>query len=237
MAARFGREFLDDFFWKQHFERFSTGALAHVQPWWFYGPVLIAAVLPWTPAFVLVRRDPRLSFLVAWIAYGFLFFSASRNKLPGYMLPLIPVLSLVLGVALARSRSRWVLLTVAVLAALIPAASTILPRALELGLTHARWQPPWWMLVFPLVAAAALAFGRGRGRVTGAAAIACLAVLFVKIAILPGLDRSISARPGWFETKPVCLSDYIPRNLQYGYFYYAGQQLPICGKSSILYRE
>jgi 4-amino-4-deoxy-L-arabinose transferase-like glycosyltransferase len=237
MTARFGREFVDEFFWKQHFERFSTGALAHVQPWWFYVPVLIAAVFPWTPAFILVRRDPRLSFLICWIAYGFLFFSASRNKLPGYTLPLIPALSLVLGVALQRSRSaKWVSLSVAVLAALLPAVSTILPQALELGLTHSRWQPPWWLLVFPLVIA--LVVARAKGKFTiAAASIACLAVLFVKAVILPGIDRAISARRDWFETKPICLPDNVSRNLQYGYFYYAGQQLPSCGKSSILYRE
>jgi 4-amino-4-deoxy-L-arabinose transferase-like glycosyltransferase len=236
MTARFGREFVDDFFWKQHFERFSTGALAHVQPWWFYVPVLIAAVFPWTPAFVLIRRDSRLSFLTAWMAFGFLFFSASRNKLPGYMLPLIPVLSLVLGTALARSRSRWVPLTVAILAALIPAASTFLAEALPMGLMRSRWQAPWWMLAFPLVVA--LVVGRGKGSFTVAAgAIACLAVLFVKAGILPGLDRSISARRDWFETKPICLPASVSRNLQYGYFYYAGRQLPNCGKSSILYRE
>jgi len=233
MTARFGREFLDDFFWKQHFDRFSTGALAHIQPWWFYVPVMIAAVFPWTPVFLLVRRDSRLSFLTAWIAFGFLFFSISRNKLPGYLLPLTPALSLVLGIALQRVRSaRWVPVTVAVLAALLPAASTTLPETVKLGLTHMHWHPQWWMLVLPV--AGALAGARGNA---AAAAVTCLAVLFVKVAILPGLDQTVSARRAWYETKPVCLPDYVSRNLQFGYFYYAGQQLPKCAKSSILYRE
>jgi 4-amino-4-deoxy-L-arabinose transferase-like glycosyltransferase len=237
MTARFGREFLNDFFWKQHFERFSTSALAHVQPWWFYLPVVIAAVFPWTPAFVLIRRDARLSFQAAWIAFAFLFFSAARNKLPGYILPIMPALCLVLGAALQRARpAKWVALTAAVLAALLPAASTILPQALELGLTHAHWNPPWWMLVFPVVAA--LVIGRGKGDFTIAAgAIACLAVLFIKAGILPAMDWSISARQDYYRTKPNCLPDYTSRTLQFGYSYYAGQQLPICEKSSILYRE
>ncbi len=240
MAARFGSEFLNDFFWKQHFARFSTGALAHVQPWWFYIPVLLVAVFPWTPSLVLIRRDPRLTFLAAWLAFGFLFFSAARNKLPGYLLPLMPAIALLLGAGLQRLRQRrWVAMAVGILGAVLPAASTILPEARERGLMHSQGQPPWWTLLFPALAAAALLFA-GRLKCNPAlvsAVIACLAVLFIKAQILPRLDRTVSARQGWNETKPNCIQGNVSRNLRFGYFYYGGRELQPCEKSSILDRE
>ena len=35
-------------------------------------------------------RDPRRAFLLAWVLFGLVFFSAAANKLPGYVLPLLP---------------------------------------------------------------------------------------------------------------------------------------------------
>ncbi|MGD0619625.1 MAG: glycosyltransferase family 39 protein [Bryobacteraceae bacterium] len=50
MYARAGRVFIDDFIWKHHFERFTSDALQHVQPWWYYVPV---------PGLYLGRHWPR----------------------------------------------------------------------------------------------------------------------------------------------------------------------------------
>jgi 4-amino-4-deoxy-L-arabinose transferase-like glycosyltransferase len=41
---RNGAVFLRTFFWEQHFARFTTASLAHGQPFWFYVPVLAAAL-------------------------------------------------------------------------------------------------------------------------------------------------------------------------------------------------
>ena len=35
------------------------------------------------------------------------FFSAAQNKLPGYVLPLLPALAIVLAVALDKTPARW----------------------------------------------------------------------------------------------------------------------------------
>ena len=64
---RNGPAFWDDFFWKQHVARFLTPSLEHVQPIWYYIPVLLAGLFPWTPlAALLTRRqlyaDRRLLF-------------------------------------------------------------------------------------------------------------------------------------------------------------------------------
>ena len=110
VTLRNGKPFLEEFFWKHHFGRFLSGALEHGQPVWFYVPVLLAGLFPWTPLFALLfkRRlyqDRRALFLLAWFAWGFLFFSASRNKLPGYLLPLLPPLAALVGVALGSRRA------------------------------------------------------------------------------------------------------------------------------------
>jgi len=102
---RNGPAFLTDFFLKHHFGRFASGALQHGEPWWFYLPVLAGALLPWTPlAFAAFRRgfgrDPRRLFLLLIVLWGLLLFSASVNKLPGYVLPLIPACIVLLALGL-----------------------------------------------------------------------------------------------------------------------------------------
>ncbi|HJT90320.1 MAG TPA: glycosyltransferase family 39 protein, partial [Bryobacteraceae bacterium] len=112
---RNGGEFLKVFFWQQQFDRFTSGALMHLQPWWFYIPVLLGAMLPWTPLAALAGgrreawRDPRRRFLLAWVLFGLLFFSASANKLPGYILPLLPAAAALaaLGLSEAGNARAW----------------------------------------------------------------------------------------------------------------------------------
>ena len=108
---RNGNAFWDDFFWKQHVARFLTPSLEHVQPFWYYIPVLLAGLFPWTPlAALLAQRrlysDRRVLLLAAWVLYGLIFFSVARNKLPGYLLPLFPALAIVLAAALETAPSR-----------------------------------------------------------------------------------------------------------------------------------
>jgi 4-amino-4-deoxy-L-arabinose transferase-like glycosyltransferase len=115
VTLRNGTPFLQDFFWKHHFDRFVSSTLLHGRPIWFYIPVLLAGLFPWTPMLVLLfnRRlyhDRRAQFLLAWFAWGFVFFSASRNKLPGYLLPLLPPLAALIGIALSEAARARILL-------------------------------------------------------------------------------------------------------------------------------
>ena len=108
---RNGNVFLHDFFVVHNFERFTSNALMHAQPWWFYLPVLAGLLLPWFPLLLLLGRraayrDPRRLFLLAWVVFGMVFFTAATNKLPGYLLPLLPAAAALMGLALDASRSR-----------------------------------------------------------------------------------------------------------------------------------
>jgi len=105
---RNGPAFLEDFFVKQHFARFATGALQHREAWWFYLPVLAGALLPWTPlVFAAVRRgfyrDPRRLFLLLVVLWGLLLFSAAINKLPGYVLPLLPACAILMALGVEET--------------------------------------------------------------------------------------------------------------------------------------
>ena len=109
------KDFFKVFFLEHNLERFATDLFQHKQPFWFYLPVLLLSLLPWT-AYALAAlasaakqtwRDWRSSFpgrvreseqvgdsfpefLVIWALFPILFFSFSQSKLPGYILPSIP---------------------------------------------------------------------------------------------------------------------------------------------------
>jgi 4-amino-4-deoxy-L-arabinose transferase-like glycosyltransferase len=232
---RNGAEFVDEFLWRHHFERFSTESLQHVQPWWFYVPVLLAALFPWTPMTALLFRrehwrDPRLRFFVLWLAVGFLFFSASRNKLPGYLLPLLPAAAVLIGVGLTQARHArlFVALSVALLA-IVPLATQLLPEALGSGLSRARVSFGALALGVPLVVAAF------RIRSLAVAALcATAALVYLKSAALPAVDIRASARSLWWQTaasgEEVCV-DEIHRAWRYGLNYYSVTPLPDCSTS------
>jgi 4-amino-4-deoxy-L-arabinose transferase-like glycosyltransferase len=106
--------FLREFFWNHHVLMRFVQPL-HPEPAWFYLPVLLLAMLPWTLvlpslARLLVRRSrpaaqkrpPVLGFLLLSCAWCVLFFSAADCKRFGYILPAVPTLALALGYALDR---------------------------------------------------------------------------------------------------------------------------------------
>jgi 4-amino-4-deoxy-L-arabinose transferase-like glycosyltransferase len=238
---RNGHEFLVGFFWRQHFERMVSGALLHVQPWWFYLPVLLASLLPWTPLLALLGRpaayrDPRRLFLLAWLLFGLAFFSIAPNKLPGYLLPLVPAAAALMGLALeeaARARA-WLALS-AVLLVVFPMAAPILPAAVAEGLSRAP-RPVFqgsWLLPAGLAAIVWLleAHSRRLAAVMAIAAGAAAGTIFLKHSAMPALDREASARSLWREVDGraarTCIEP-IHRNWRYGLNYYSVVPLPDC---------
>jgi 4-amino-4-deoxy-L-arabinose transferase-like glycosyltransferase len=118
-------EFARFFFIHEHVERFLTTEHQREGAWWYFLPLLVAGLLPWTGLFAWKARDswknapsaangfswPR--FCLAWALFVLLFFSASGSKLPSYILPMFPALALVIGAQLARVSPRtWRVLLV-----------------------------------------------------------------------------------------------------------------------------
>jgi len=241
MTAVHGRRFLDDFFVTQHFSRFASDALQHVQPFWFYVPVIIAGLFPWSPLLALLFRRPlykdvRAQFLLLWLVFGFVFFSAAANKLPGYLLPLLPAASALIGVALASSsRASWLVAVCAALLGLVPVVADVLPQALLSGITHAGVKAGWPAVAIGsglgLAAWMLLRRGREDTAVLVVAAGTVAAVLWLQAATYPALDRSVSARGLWRELaarRDVACVGEVNRGWRYNLNYYSVTPLPDC---------
>ena len=50
-CARRNPDFLRAFLIEHNFKRYFTPEFQHIQPFWFYVPVILIAILPWTPYF------------------------------------------------------------------------------------------------------------------------------------------------------------------------------------------
>lgn len=236
-----GSTFWNEFFWRQHVERFFSPTLEHVQPFWYYVPVLLAGLFPWTPlAGLLARRkiygDVRVRLLAGWVVYGLIFFSVSRNKLPGYLLPLMPALAMVLAIALDRSpRVEWWVAACAALLAALPTVARVLPAALLTGIrkTDLSFAPAGLVLVPVAAAVWWLACKERPGLALAATALAAgLGIVYLKNTTLPVLDQSVSVRAFWrtnHDTLTGACLDNVSRAWQYGLTYYAGSPLPECG--------
>jgi hypothetical protein len=163
---RNGFAFIEEFFIRHNWQRLvSSDAIGHPQPFWFYAPILLAALFPWTPMVALpisefVRRgwhrtmeNPQRAFLFYWVALPFVFFSLSENKLPGYLLPVLPPLTLWIaqfvhdpaeqphqssgGTLSSPNLTCWLISCSAVLLLAVPFLSVLLPEALATGLREA----------------------------------------------------------------------------------------------------
>ena len=111
------------FILEHNLARFSQDVYHHHQPFWFYLPVFLLAMMPWTLALILaVAERVRLIwsegkeafsspedswplFLLLWMLVPILFFSASQSKLPGYILPAVPAGALLVAEYIAARRS------------------------------------------------------------------------------------------------------------------------------------
>jgi 4-amino-4-deoxy-L-arabinose transferase-like glycosyltransferase len=106
-------EFLGYFFWEHNVMRFIQ-PFDHLQPVWYYLPILLGGFLPGVVLAVPYLRElltgeaaNRSQAGGFWLLAGLwcvLFFSVSGSKLPTYILPAFPPLCLALGEFVARSR-------------------------------------------------------------------------------------------------------------------------------------
>jgi 4-amino-4-deoxy-L-arabinose transferase-like glycosyltransferase len=237
-----GYIFVQEFFIRHHFERLYSASLQHVQPWYYYVPVLLAGLFPWTPALVLLplersRWDARRQFLLGTVCFGLVFFSISLNKLPGYLMPLLPPLFALIGARyqdqpVART-SRVLFFACALLIAIVPLLTSIIPQSLA----HGRFTPAalgdfsrttFFYVAVPL----AIVLLARRAWVAPLLVLALAAGgLYVKSVVYPVLDREVSARSLWqqLQTRSNDLCDAgTNRDWIYGLNFYRGSEIPPC---------
>jgi 4-amino-4-deoxy-L-arabinose transferase-like glycosyltransferase len=141
-------QFFREFILEHNLARFSTNLYHHPEPFWYYLPVTALALAPWI-AFVVAAfaapvrvwwaereaqsEEPDFEFqfnlfACCWLIVPVIFFSFSRSKLPGYILPMVPAGAVLLAdylrqrIGREESIPKWM----AVLHALV-AATPLLP--------------------------------------------------------------------------------------------------------------
>jgi 4-amino-4-deoxy-L-arabinose transferase-like glycosyltransferase len=216
-----GRVFVEEFFVKHHFARFVSNKYHHPQGFYFYLLIVPLLLLPWTPflftaiksQWIASRREraqatdemsDELSvklrlYAVAWLVVPVVFFSISRSKLPGYVLPALPGAALLAGAELRRfivgegtwraMRATGFILSASAVAALVYPVSAGLITLVSWGCALA--------VAAPLaVAGAWAALGRGsRARAAGVVVFASLlAAMLVAGCALAGASRRESVR-------------------------------------------
>lgn len=98
-----GSEFINQFFIKHHFKRYTDVISGHEGPFYYYIPVLIVGLMPWTaflPAGIrnaFKERDHLGLFALTWFAFIFLFFSFSVTKLPNYVAAAVPAAGILIS--------------------------------------------------------------------------------------------------------------------------------------------
>ena len=115
-------DFFYFFFIREHFLRFATKMHERFHPWYYFVPVLIAGLMPWTGFLATffskdgifrkpgsLRHKQDLLLLSLWAGLIYVFYSVSDSKLPTYILPCWLPLSVLLAASIERCRhqGRW----------------------------------------------------------------------------------------------------------------------------------
>ncbi len=144
-------EFFQRFFIYEHFERFTTKVHGRFQPWYYFVPILLLGMMPWTMLmFDTLLRSWRGSvrkvkvfsperFLLVWAVFVYLFFSVSDSKLPSYLLPIFPALALLMGKQLAEMKARrlfWLTIPSLVVVAILLGLAPFADRTADTPLQH-----------------------------------------------------------------------------------------------------
>ena len=253
------------FFLEHNLERFATDRFQHHQPFFFYFIVLLLGLMPWTVMAMRalidsievsiaewkVRHNPSRylghtragdafpEFLVLWALFPIVFFSFSGSKLPGYILPSIPPLTILTADYLNRIRReglpKWLLWSHAALCAVMVFVLVLAPQHMKYETLVPSMS---WLLI---AAASALFCGAivflivrrwGISQISNATLIPVLATLVFLLGFHgKELDVNYSARPLAREILreapdvKLVATDSIKRDMDYGLAFYRNQPM------------
>jgi len=256
--------FVEKFFVQHNLERFATNLYEHRQPFWYYLAVMLIGLMPWTAialrALVAAmsasiaewkaRLNPKCylglpragdvfpEFLVLWALFPVVFFTFSKSKLPGYILPSIPPLTILTGDYLNRIRRaglpKWLLWSHAAACALVTFVIVLAPQ----HMVYDTLVPPARWLVIASAAAALVFFAVVKTVRLGGIAQVRSATLFPVLGALVfllgfhghDLDLNYSARPLAREMQQqapqvrLVAVEGVKRDMVYGLAFYRNEQ-------------
>lgn len=262
LSALRNPEFVEVFLIGHNLERFLTPVFRHEQPFWFFAPILVLGLVPWSAFLVTgIRQALRVwwtcelaaspsLYVACWVVFPVLFFSLSRSKLPGYVLPAIPGAALLLARTVASfldSRemdARWPLFGTALVFAGLAVAFAIPELAIAdvPGLPPDTLQPLAFVVGLVSLAVAGLAHWRkARAAVAAVALGFAMVVAYLNVSMLPKLDPLISPRTIAQRLQEMGDADRVAvyrlhRGWHYGLNYYLDRQLQewVPGPSSLV---
>jgi len=254
-------QFFREFILEHNLARFSTNLYHHPEPFWYYVPVTALALVPWivfvVAAFIGPVRvwwserkteqsnpDFELQFSIfagCWLIVPVVFFSLSRSKLPGYILPAVPAGAVLLADYLRRKVegeepiSKWTVILHAFV------ASTPIVPAVLIGFLVSKHRLPAGRpmlfavgVAFVVCVAIALTL-MSHFRLRMLRFVTLIPVVLSVAAVLKlgtaAIDLQLSSRPlavelASVETHKLPLAVYgVPREVEYGLAFYRDQTI------------
>ncbi len=248
------------FFLEHNLERFASNRYQHHQPFWFYAVVLILGLMPWVAlsgralvdaiqvsvAEWKVRHNPQRylghsragdafpEFLVLWALFPIVFFSFSGSKLPGYILPSIPPLTILTGDYLNRIRREglpsWLLWSHAAVCASLAFVLLLAPQHMkyETLIPSRLWLLAATTTALVIAALAVIIVRRwGMSQVLTATLIPVVGALIFLLGVHgKDLDLNYSARPLAAEIASkapgieIVATEEVRRDMDYGLSFY-----------------
>lgn len=257
-------DFFRVFILEHNLERFGTNLYQHHQPFWYYIPVTLALMMPWTAIFIAHVVDlgraartklignPETLFVSIWLLVPIVFFSASQSKLPGYVLPSVPPAALLIVNYLQGREERPLPKAVAILHAALCGllfAGVLLGPHILLHVRPVAAAIAWVAIsgVLMCILGSVVLIRRGVHYAHAVTLIPIvLAIAFIVKVAAPVIDETQSARPiaeqiqtlGYSNTEPVLLFK-VKREIEYGLPYYrsaaAGKFVTAHGPTAIRY--
>jgi 4-amino-4-deoxy-L-arabinose transferase-like glycosyltransferase len=203
-----GNEFVQQFFIKHHFKRYTGVISGHKGPFYYYLPALIIGLMPWIsflPGGIraalrdrkkpLQKDDPDFGlFALVWFAFIFIFFSLSTTKLPNYILPAVPAACILVSGGMGEKGTWSKYANAGVVAIMVAIGIAFLlseKYIVRFGITDTGWILPASLVAFAVALGGVYAAVTGKVlyRFMAGAMVAFLLVLSAKA--LPLANRQL----------------------------------------------
>ncbi|WP_334241199.1 ArnT family glycosyltransferase [Terriglobus sp. ADX1] len=253
------------FLFEQNLQRFATDRYQHHQNPFYYLIVLILALMPWTVVALRalwdsvdiawaewrVRHKPARylghtragdafpEFLVLWAIFPVVFFSFSGSKLPGYILPAIPPITILTGDYLYRVRRcglpRWLMVSHGVMCGLLTFVLLLCPQYMVYQRMIPATRALLWAGSIALVTGVAIVLLTRRFGLQWLRPLTLVPLMCLLFFLLHRngwlLDENYSARPMARQIQQMApdvkllVTHHIRRDTDYGLCFYRNQPL------------